>query len=78
MAVWVGYGKQGGANVDSLLAYLDMGGYGVFVWPSFTITVAVLAGLLVVSVRSLGARERELAALLAEEDTARASDEPQA
>ena len=64
--------------MDSLSAFLDMGGYGVFVWPSFAITVTVLAGLLVASVRSLGARERELAALRAEEGAAGASDETQA
>ena len=35
--------------MDSLPAFFDMGGYGAFVWPSFAITVAVLAGLLVAS-----------------------------
>ena len=55
-----------------------MGGYGAFVWPSFAITVAVLAGLLVASVRSASARERELAALRAAESGARASDVMQA
>ena len=64
--------------MDSLSAFLDMGGYGAFVWPSFAITVAVLAGLLVASVRSASARERELAALRAAESAAGASDEMQA
>ncbi|MDP6773854.1 MAG: heme exporter protein CcmD [Rhodospirillales bacterium] len=64
--------------MDSLSAFLDMGGYGAFVWPSFAITVAVLAGLLVASVRSARASERELAALRAEEGAAAASDETQA
>lgn len=61
--------------MDSLSAYLDMGGYGAFVWPSFALTVAVLGGLVVASIRSAGARQRELAALQAEEGAARASDE---
>ncbi len=64
--------------MDSLSAFLDMGGYGAFVWPSFAITVAVLGGLLLASVRSLGARERELAALRAEQGGVGASDETQA
>ena len=63
--------------MDSLSAFFDMGGYSAFVWPSFVITVAVLAGLLVASIRSAGARERELAALRAEEGTTEAPDEAQ-
>jgi len=55
-----------------------MGGYGAFVWPSFVITVAVLAGLLVASIRSAGARERELAALRGEEGATEAPGEAQA
>lgn len=64
-------------GMELLSVYLDMGGYGAFVWPSFVLSVAVLAGLLVASVRSVAARERELAALQAEEGAARASDETQ-
>ncbi len=63
--------------MDSLSAYLDMGGYGAFVWPSFVLTVAVLGGLLVASLRSAGARERELAALWAEDGAAAMFDETQ-
>ena len=54
-----------------------MGGYGAFVWPSFVLTVAVLGGLLVASLRSAGARERELAALWAEDGAAAMFDESQ-
>ena len=64
--------------MNSLSAFFDMGGYGTFVWPSFVITVAVLAGLLVASIRAAGARERELAALQAEEGATEAPDEAQA
>ena len=40
-----------------------MGGYAGFVWSAFGVTALVLVGLLVVSWRSLKAREAELAAL---------------
>lgn len=40
-----------------------MGGYAGFVWPSFGISVLVLAVLLVASLRSLRAREATLAQL---------------
>jgi len=33
--------------------YLDMGGYGAYVWPSYGLTAFVLLVLLVVSIRSL-------------------------
>ncbi len=40
-----------------------MGGYALYVWPSFGLTAAVLTGLLVVSLRVLRAREAALDAL---------------
>ncbi len=40
-----------------------MGGYAVFVWPSFIVTLALMLVLAVVSRRSLGASQRNLAAL---------------
>lgn len=40
-----------------------MGGYASFVWSAFGVTALVLAGLLILSWRSLKAREAELAAL---------------
>ncbi len=49
--------------MDSLSSFLHMGGYAGFVWPSFAITVLVLIVLLVVSLRSLSAREATLAEL---------------
>jgi heme exporter protein D len=52
--------------VDRLQAFLSMGGYGAFVWPSFLVTGAVLAGLLALSLRSLRSRERALSALESE------------
>ena len=44
-------------------SFLDMGGYGGYVWPAFGATAAVLLGLLLASLRSLRAREDVLAAL---------------
>lgn len=32
-------------------AFFAMGGYGAYVWPSYAISVAVLAAIVVVSVR---------------------------
>ena len=61
--------------MDFLAAFLDMGSNGAFVWASFVLTVVVLGGLLMASIRSAGARQRELAALQAEKGAARASDE---
>jgi heme exporter protein D len=45
------------------MAFLDMGGYAAFVWPSFGLTAVVLIGLLVLSLRALRAEEAELRAL---------------
>ena len=52
--------------VGSLAEFFHMGGYALYVWPSFGLTAAVLAGLLAVSLRGLRAREATLAALLTE------------
>ncbi len=51
--------------MDAVSAFLDMGGYGRFVWPAFGATAVVMVGLLVTSVRSLLVKERALAALQA-------------
>jgi len=34
-------------------AFLDMGGYAVFVWPAYGVAVVVLAGLALASLRRL-------------------------
>jgi len=44
--------------------FLAMGGYAAFVWPAFAVTAAVLACLLVLSLRTLRRREAALALLL--------------
>lgn len=45
-----------------------MGGYAAFVWPAWGLTVLVLGGLVWSSLRSMRAREKELAALEAKRE----------
>tara|TARA_Y100001936_G_scaffold191615_1_gene190801 strand:- start:184 stop:378 length:195 start_codon:yes stop_codon:yes gene_type:complete len=40
---------------------VDMGGYGVYIWLAWGIAVILLSALIVASVRTMKARERELA-----------------
>ncbi len=51
---------------EGVSAFLDMGGYAAFVWPSFAITAVVLVGMLVASLRWLRSTEAALDALKAE------------
>ncbi|HUC62949.1 MAG TPA: heme exporter protein CcmD [Alphaproteobacteria bacterium] len=48
--------------MSAISTFLDMGGRAAFVWPAYGITALVLIGLLVQSVRTMRARERELGA----------------
>lgn len=48
-----------------------MGGYAAFVWPSLGLTLLVMLGLWVQTVRQLRARQRRLAELEAEGATRR-------
>ncbi len=41
-------------------SFFDMGGYGVFIWPSFTVSAAVLGVLLVLSLRARRAARADL------------------
>ncbi len=43
--------------------YLAMGGHGAFIWPAYLTAAAVMAGLLLASLRALRARQAELGAL---------------
>ena len=52
--------------MTSLSSFLEMGGYGGFVWPAFGLTAAVLLALLIDSLRRLKAAERTLARLEAQ------------
>jgi len=49
-----------------LSEYLNMGGYAGFVWPAWGIALVVLGGLIAITLRTMRARERELAELEAE------------
>jgi len=49
--------------MDGLTTFLDMGGYGQFVWPAYGVVAVVLVGLFIDSRRSLKSAETKLAAL---------------
>ena len=45
---------------DWLQTFLAMGGYGAFVWPAYGLTLLIMAGLAVASLRRLRRARREL------------------
>ncbi len=47
--------------------FFSMGGYAVFIWLSFLISFAVLAGIAIVSMRTYQEQKARLAALEADE-----------
>lgn len=49
--------------MDSVITFLEMGGYARFIWPAYGLVGAVTLGLLLVSLRTLRVRERALASL---------------
>lgn len=53
------------------MAFVEMGGYGVYVWPAFGVTALVLAALAVASLRRLRAREQTLAGMQRSGEAAR-------
>jgi heme exporter protein D len=53
-------------RMDGFSKFIEMGGYAAYVWPALGLTVLVLVGLLVLSVKSVLRREAELARLEAE------------
>ncbi len=46
--------------MTALGEFLDMGGYGAFVWPSYGISVVILVALFVISLRQLKKVENDL------------------
>jgi heme exporter protein D len=46
--------------MDSVQAFLTMGGYGGYVWPAYGIGVVAMIALLAASLREAKAREAEL------------------
>ncbi|MEK9645749.1 MAG: heme exporter protein CcmD [Alphaproteobacteria bacterium] len=55
-------------------AFFDMGGYGGYVWPAWGLALVVLAALIVVSLRMMRSRERELSRLESESPRRRRRD----
>jgi heme exporter protein D len=49
--------------MDHVQEFFAMGGYAAYVWTAWGLTLFVLGGLAWASLRSMRARERELAAL---------------
>ncbi|WP_288904897.1 heme exporter protein CcmD [uncultured Sneathiella sp.] len=49
--------------MDQVATYFDMGGYGLFIWPCFAVSVFVLLVLYLSSRRRLIILEKELATL---------------
>lgn len=44
-------------------AFLNMGGYAAFVWPGYGVAAVAMIGLLISSLRTLRAREKEFSAV---------------
>ena len=55
--------------MSQLFTFLDMSGYGIFIWPAFGISAIVLLGILVHSRRFLRQTEKELEILNNQVDT---------
>jgi len=56
--------------MERIGTFLEMGGYAVFVWPAFVVTLGLMAGLALWTWRRLRLSERHLAALEAETEAA--------
>jgi heme exporter protein D len=46
--------------MQDISSFLEMGGYGAFVWPAYALSALVMVGFAVASWRELRARERVL------------------
>lgn len=49
--------------MDAIMEFINMGGYGGYVWPSYIVTAVVLIVMLVVSMRLLKSNEATIKAL---------------
>jgi heme exporter protein D len=47
--------------MEEITTFFAMGGYAAFVWPSLGLTLAIMAGLLIATLRQLRRRQRRLA-----------------
>ncbi len=52
-----------GPTVEAVASFLDMGGYGVYVWSAYGAAAAVLIGLVVRSLWTMKVREAALKAI---------------
>ncbi|NIA72227.1 heme exporter protein CcmD [Pelagibius litoralis] len=52
--------------MTEIAAFFDMGGYAAFVWPSLGLTLVIMLGLLLQTLRQLRVRQRRLADLEAQ------------
>lgn len=50
---------------DSFAAFIDMGGYSAWVWSAYGLAALALGGMLILTRRTLKAREREFETLKA-------------
>lgn len=49
--------------MDDLIRFLDMGGYGRFIWPAYGMTILAMIALAAGSLCALRRRQREITAL---------------
>jgi len=49
--------------MDQIVSFLKMGGYAGFVWPAYGMSLAVMLGFVIISLRTLRARQATLRAL---------------
>ena len=56
------------------MSFFDMGGYAAYVWPAFGAAAVIMVGLLVLSIRTMRAREAALRALEATSRRQRAAE----
>ena len=57
--------------MSAIRAYLEMGGYAVYVWPAYALALAVLGGLTLYSWRRYRASMRSLEQLLRRQEQPR-------
>ena len=57
------------------MSFFDMGGYAAYVWPAFGAAAVIMVALLLVSIRTMRAREAALRTLEATARRRQAADE---
>jgi heme exporter protein D len=46
--------------MEQIETFFAMGGYGVYVWPAYALTAAIMVAFLISTLRSLRSRQRSL------------------